>query len=228
MDSPHHHQQLEPQQEHPLPTRLIVIRHGETEWNVRGVWQGQQNSPLTEQGERQAIAVAQRLKEFDLDAIYSSDLGRCIQSASPTAELVGLPLRQDFRLRERAFGVLEGMSKEESQKAYPGVWEGLSKKDVDFAPEGGESLRQKQTRFDAVYLDIARRHPGKTVAVFTHGGGVDAILRTALGIALTAGRPYTLWNCALNIVQYEATRWVVDTLGDVSHLKGFESAFRPR
>ncbi len=208
--------------------RLIVIRHGETEWNVKGIWQGQLNSPLTAQGEQQAVAVAERLKDFSLSAVYTSDLGRCIQSATPTAGAFGMELRKDVRLRERGFGVLEGLSKEESQKAYPGVWEGLSQKDVDFAPEGGESLRQKQARFDEVYLEIAKTNAGKTVAVFTHGGGVDAILRTSLGIGLTAERPYTLWNCALNILQFDGSHWVLDTLGDVAHLKGFESAFRPR
>ena len=209
-------------------TQLIIVRHGETEWNVKGVWQGQLNSPLTERGEKQAEAVAVRLKDYPIAHIYSSDLGRCIQSASPTARILELELKTDIRLRERGFGVLEGMSKEESQERYPGVWSGLSRKDIDFAPEGGESLRQKQVRFEEVYLEIAERHVGETVVVFTHGGGVDAILRTSLGIGIEAERPYTLWNSALNIVSYLNGHWTVDTLGDIAHLKGMESAFRPR
>ncbi len=81
-------------------TQLVVIRHGETEWNVRGIWQGQQNSPLTDQGMRQAKAVAERLRKFPVAAVYSSDLGRCIQSAQPTVDALALKLSLDERLRE--------------------------------------------------------------------------------------------------------------------------------
>lgn len=209
-------------------TQLVVIRHGETEWNVRGIWQGQQNSPLTDQGMRQAKAVAERLRKFPVAAVYSSDLGRCIQSAQPTVDALSLKLSLDERLRERSFGVLEGMDKQESQRRYPGIWEELGRKDIDFAPEGGESLRQKQTRFEAVFLDLAKRHAGQCIAVFTHGGGVDALVRMVLNLSLSAERKYTLWNSALNVVTWEEQLWTLDTLGDVAHLHGMQSAFRAR
>lgn len=209
-------------------TQLIVIRHGETEWNVRGIWQGQQNSPLTDQGMRQAEAVAERLREFPIAAVYASDLGRCIQSAQPTVDALELKLSLDERLRERAFGVLEGMDKQESQRRFPGIWEELGRKDIDFAPQGGESLRQKQERFEAVFVDLAKRHEGQCIAVFTHGGGVDALVRMVLNLSLSAERKYTLWNSALNVVTWEKQHWTLDTLGDVAHLNGIQSAFRPR
>lgn len=208
--------------------KLIVIRHGETEWNVKGVWQGQKNSPLTERGLQQADAVGLRLSKLQIDKIYSSDLGRCLRTALPAATALGKEVIQDERLRERAFGVLEGLTKEESESKYPGVWEGVSRKDPDYKPEGGESLREKQFRFEEVFRDIAAQNSGKTVVVFTHGGGVDAILRKTIGLTLSQARPYTLWNCSLNVFEVRGDLWTLETLGDVSHLDGIESAFRPR
>jgi len=208
--------------------KLIVIRHGETEWNVKGIWQGQKNSPLTERGLKQADAVAECLSEERPSTIYSSDLGRSIQSATPSSVKLALEIQFDSRLRERSFGVLEGLSKEQSQENYPGVWEHLGKKDPHFKPEGGESLYEKQQRFEAVYQEIADKHAGEVVAVFTHGGGLDAILRRTLRLPLDQSRPYVLWNGAINRFQIEGGEWILETLGDIGHLKGFESAFRPR
>jgi 2,3-bisphosphoglycerate-dependent phosphoglycerate mutase len=209
-------------------TRLLVVRHGETEWNVRDIWQGQLDSPLTVTGQRQVEALAERLRGLSISALYSSDLGRCLASAQPSAAVLGLPITQDIRLRERAFGVLEGLTREKSQSKYPGIWENLTRKDPDYAPQGGESLNQKQERFDSFFSDMVLRHKGQMVLVCTHGGGVDAILRSTLRLPLNAERPYTLWNCALNMVHHDGRRWMLDTLGDIAHLKGFESAFRPR
>ncbi len=207
--------------------KLIVIRHGETEWNSKGIWQGQLDSPLTEKGVSQANAVGQRLKDFlPIESIYSSDLGRCLRCAQLAADLLGLEVRTDLRLRERSFGVIEGMEKKVSQVKFPGVWDRLNKRDENFAPEGGESLKEKQMRFDEIYNELAEENKGRTVVVFTHGGGVDAILRSALGITMKMERPYTLWNCAINVFSFKKCCWSLDTLGDVSHLKGIESTFR--
>ena len=118
-------------------TRVIVVRHGETEWNVAARIQGHGDSNLTSAGRDQARAIGARLARERIDAMISSDLGRAAETARLIAERCALPIELDARFRERAFGVGEGMTYAESDRAYPGAFALIRDVDPDFVIPGG-------------------------------------------------------------------------------------------
>ena len=127
-------------------TRIIAVRHGETAWNVETRMQGQLDIPLNEKGRWQAARVAAALAEEALDAIYSSDLLRASQTADALSHAQALPLVVDRGLRERCFGVFEGLTFTEVEARWPEDSRRWRRREPDFAPEGAESLRQFSAR----------------------------------------------------------------------------------
>ena len=204
-------------------TELILIRHGETVWNAEGRLQGNQDSPLTRLGHHQAMAVARRLQTVALDAIYSSDLGRTLATASYLGDSGGLEVVPEPGLRERHNGIFEGMTIAEAREGYPEEYARLAHRDADYAPPGGgESLRCVSDRACRVIGEIAARHPGERIAIVSHGAVLSAFLRRALGLPLDAHSRFSLRNACLNWVTYSGVPdgWHILTLGEVSHLEG--------
>ena len=157
-------------------TRLILIRHGQTEWNLVGRYQGQTDLPLNAYGRQQAEQIAQRLDGTQLAAIYASDLTRARKTAEVLAHAVGLPVQLDPRLREINQGEWEGMPFSEIQRRYPRELELRREDPLSFVTPGGESIRQVRERVLQAAEEIRRRHPNETVALVSHGV-VLAILR---------------------------------------------------
>jgi probable phosphoglycerate mutase len=202
---------------------LTLVRHGETLWNVEGRMQGHGDSPLSERGRLQAEALAGALSAEGLDALYSSDLRRALDTARPIAAVLGLPVRPDARLRERHLGVLEGRTFAEVARDEPELlarWQGT---DPAWVVPGGESKQQKHARVVAALASIVERHAGERVLAVTHGGGLDAAFRHALRIPLSAPRRFSLLNASLNVLLVEDGTWSVRTWGDVRHLSGLET-----
>lgn len=202
-------------------THFILVRHGETTWNLEGQRQGQSDSPLTARGLAQARAIADRLADVRADALYSSDLPRAWQTAEQISAACGLPVIPDERLREKSFGVLEGLRQAEVEARYPQVAARLAQRLPDYAPPGGESLAAAQRRGVAALEGLARRHAGGRVIVVSHGALLGMFLRHVLGISLTAPRPFTLGNGSLSFVLYQhaAEAWRIVSLNEVSHLR---------
>lgn len=149
-------------------TTLYLIRHGETPWNVEGRYQGQLDPPLNERGHRQARAAAERLAPIGFDVIYSSDLARARQTAEALAELIGLPVHVDPRLREIHQGVWQGVLIDEIRARWPRELDGWERDPWRYHPPGGERIDEVQARLFAAIDEIVARHPRGTVAVFTH------------------------------------------------------------
>ncbi|MCZ7567273.1 MAG: histidine phosphatase family protein [Ardenticatenaceae bacterium] len=149
-------------------TTLYLIRHGETPWNLEGRYQGQLNPPLTTCGRQQARAAAERLAPVGFDAIYSSDLARARQTAEALAELTGLPVQLDSRLREIHQGEWQGVLIDEIRARWPQEIQGWERDPWRYPPPGGECLEDVQTRLFEAVDEIVVRHPQGTVAVFTH------------------------------------------------------------
>src|SRR5688500_1894842 len=126
-----------------MKTQLILLRHGETEWNSLGRLQGHQDSALNPEGLRQAEALAERLAPLSFQALYSSDLGRAVETARRIAARTGHALRQDTRLRERGVGILEGLTRQEAHQRHPAVFAEYKASRPDFVVPGGESSRQR-------------------------------------------------------------------------------------
>lgn len=158
------------------PTILTLVRHGETDGNLEGVWQGSTDAPLTQRGLAQASRVAAYLGErhADASALYSSPLQRAHRTAEVIADALGLELRIEDGLAEYHLGAWEGKTYHDLQHEHR-LWHHI-KRDPDFAPHGGESPRQVTDRFTGALLRIARRHPARRVIVVCHGGALSMSL----------------------------------------------------
>ena len=204
-------------------TRVIAVRHGQTEWNVQARIQGQGDSDLTEEGKAQARSIAERLAREPFDVLVSSDLGRAAQTAQAIADRCAKPLVLDARLRERHFGVGEGMTYEEVDRAYPGAFARIRNVDPDFVIPGGESRRQFHERVRTAFDSLAEAHAGKTIVIVTHGGVLATFFRHVHGIALDVAHPIAIMNASYNMLAYDAGTWSVVTWSDSAHLEGGES-----
>jgi probable phosphoglycerate mutase len=206
-----------------MTTRFIVVRHGQTHWNVAAIIQGQGDSNLTEEGIAQAEAIGERLSGEPCDVLISSDLGRAHETAKRIAARNGKHILLDSRLRERSFGKGEGMTYEEVDRAYPGAFARIRDVDPDFVIPGGESRRQFHDRVCAAFEDLAREHEGKTLVLVTHGGVLATFYRHVHDIDLGVAHPIAIANASYNVLVHDdAGRWHVETWSNNDHLDGAE------
>ncbi|MDN3918678.1 histidine phosphatase family protein [Roseateles violae] len=183
-------------------TRILAVRHGETQWNRETRIQGQLDIPLNETGLEQARRVGAALREEAIDLIYSSDLARARQTAEAVARATGVELRLDAELRERSFGRFEGLSWAEIAERWPALSERWRRRDLDFDAEGGETLPIFYQRCVGAVERLAARHPGRTLLIVAHGGVMDCLYRAATRLPLQAPRSWELGNAAINRLLY--------------------------
>ncbi|KAI3777099.1 hypothetical protein L1987_46893 [Smallanthus sonchifolius] len=203
-------------------TEIVVVRHGETEWNAEKRIQGHLDIDLNDVGRQQAIAVAERLSaESKISAIYSSDLKRALETAETIASRCGgLQVIQDPSLRERHLGDLQGIVYGDAPKLKTKAYMALQSdgRDVEI-PGGGESLNQLYKRCTDSLQKIGSKHRGERVVVVTHGGVIRALhQRASSGKGHRAGR---ILNVSVNVLHLsDPDKWVIKSWGDVSHLNG--------
>jgi broad specificity phosphatase PhoE len=162
-------------------TMLLLVRHGETDWNAAGRLQGHTDRPLSDFGRRQARQLAEELAGQQLEAIYSSDLVRARETAEIIGERLSLPVVLDADLREKDWG----------------NWEGLTPVERDRVEFVGESTEAHQERILRALRRIAERHPGNgSVLVVTHGGSMRRVQTAALGMAMPVVENCGRWLCA--------------------------------
>lgn len=197
---------------------IVVVRHGETVWNAQRRMQGQLNSPLSERGRAQARALGARFLTESFDHLYSSDLERAYETAAAIAQRTGHEIRIDIRLRERAFGIFEGLTAAEMQARHPEEYAKFRARDPDHTLPGGESTRDFFARCMACFEDLGSRHPGERIVVVAHGMLLDALYRAARGLDLVVPREADLINASVNVFRYDRVRWDIVTWGDCAHL----------
>ncbi len=204
--------------------RLYLVRHGETEWNAEGRIQGHTDVGLSEKGQHQAQAVAQRLSGVTFDAAYSSDLSRTAETARIILAQQKITLTATAQLRERHYGVFEGLTVAERQARYPDMFSASLSNNLDFAPTDGESLVQVGARMAAFISDLRERHLEGTVLIAGHGGSLRCGLTALLGLPLEALWRLFLDNCGLSIVdtypESDGVGAVLRLFNDTSHLNG--------
>lgn len=159
-------------------TRILLARHGETEWNRVGRWQGHADPPLNDAGRGQAAELAERLAGDGIAAIYSSDLIRASQTARVVADRLGLPVVEDEALREINVGSWSGLTRAEVEQRFP---EGYARWLGGEIGHDGETREELTTRVVGAVERIAAAHPAGTILVVTHGGAIRAIRRHADG-----------------------------------------------
>ncbi|MFP5372311.1 MAG: histidine phosphatase family protein [Actinomycetes bacterium] len=158
------------------PLTLLLVRHGQSEWNAAGRMQGQtQHVPLTALGRSQAEAAAQELAALRPGALVSSDLLRALQTAEPCARSTGLPIATSPMLREQSYGVLEGRPSRE-------LWDVVDWTDPHWAAEGGESLAQLHARVASYLEQLCADPPADVIALVTHGDTIRAAQAVAAGL----------------------------------------------
>jgi broad specificity phosphatase PhoE len=163
-------------------TTLLLVRHGETDWNAEGRLQGHTDRPLNEVGRRQATALADRLDGDEITAVYASDLARARETAEILAERLGLAVVTDPDLRERNWGSWEGLT-------------GTERDGVEYVGEASDAHGERVLR---AVRRIAEVHPGERIVVVTHGGSLRRIQVAAYGMALPV-----VENCSVWAVAYE-------------------------
>jgi len=202
----------------PADTHLIAIRHGETEWNRQGRFQGHLNSALNQEGLAQAEALGERLAAERFDLLLSSDLGRALQTAHAVAMRTGHQVVVEPRLRERRMGIFQGLTPAEVQLRYPEEYARFKSHDPDYVIPEGESLRQLFERSVVCFTALAERHAGLTFATVTHGGVLAMLYRHASGMALDAPRDFPLHNTGVNRFLRRRGAWQLRSWGDIAHL----------
>jgi 2,3-bisphosphoglycerate-dependent phosphoglycerate mutase len=200
------------------PTRIVLIRHGQTAWNVAMRIQGHTDEPLNEHGRWQAAQTALALADESFSAIYTSDLQRAHATAQPLAQRVGAPLIHEPGLRERHFGSFEGQSFRDIDAQWPQDALRWRQRDVDFAPPGGETLAHFSQRVLVAATALAARHAGQGIAMVSHGGVLDCLYRAATGQALNAPRSWQLGNASINRVLYTGRGFTLVGWSDDAHL----------
>lgn len=197
-------------------TDLILIRHGETDWNKNNLIQGQQDIPLNAKGREQAAGLAPLLESFQAETIWSSDLVRAVQ----TAELATCLDQDHFsicpNLRERCFGVYETRSRSYIREHFdPTFFLGIHGEPGN-PIEGGESIESFQSRSVTAIESIAAQEAGKRIAIFTHGGVIRAWMCHLFHIPMTAPRRFEIRNSSIHrFVSDPELKWVAQSIGDI-------------
>ncbi|MBX9962255.1 MAG: histidine phosphatase family protein [Burkholderiales bacterium] len=201
-----------------MTTTLLVVRHGETKWNVEGRMQGHLDSDLDTSGVEQADAVGRRLAGERIDGVISSDLGRTVATARGITAHTRHEIRTDARLRERHLGIFQGLTGTEAALRHAHDWRRFKERDPEHDLHGGETLRQFSARCVECVNDLAARQPRATLLVVTHGGVLDVLFRHTTGLPLEAPRTFTLLNASLNTFEITDGMWTLLHWGDIAHL----------
>ena len=198
--------------------KLLLIRHGQTDWNLLGKYQGQTDIALSGEGIRQADLLAQNFPVDTLDIIYTSDLQRAFMTAERLAEKFSAPLYADKALRELNFGAWEGLTYQEIAERWPQEVQNLFGAPEKLQiPEGETFLMLQRRAMDKIH-EIRAENEGKNVAVVAHGAISKAILTALLHIPLHYVWTLRQDNTAVNILRFDDEFVSVELLNGISHL----------
>lgn len=207
---------------------LILVRHGETDWNSTRRYQGQLDIPLNSRGHWQAQRVAQVLAGEPIQRLVSSDLQRALETAMAIGTACNLAVATDARLREISFGSWEGLGTDEIQRQDGEAYRRWKENPVAHAPTGGETLASAGERILSAWQEI-RALPLDTVAIVAHGGSLRILLSHLLQLPPESFWQIKLGNASLSRIRITRTKVTLDQLNDVRHLpavdQGFESAY---
>ncbi len=205
--------------------RLILIRHGETDWNSTLRYQGHVAVPLNERGRMQARKASERLKRYDATALYTSDILRASETADIIGEAVKLKPQPMPDLREIDVGQWEGLTPEELYRRFPEHMQEYERDPARTVRIGGESYAQLQQRALQALNDIhAAHHADETVLAVSHGGTIRALLCHVIDLDLRNFGRMWLDNGSFTELRYGSNGWRLTRLNDAAHLEGMDFA----
>lgn len=199
-------------------TRVILVRHGQTLWNVEAKYQGHSDIALTSSGLEQAELVAKRLAKEKVAAVYASDLSRAFKTAEIIAVKHNLPVTALSDLREIKFGEWEGLTYGNIYNKWPEVMDKLFTKPDETEIPGGETFRELKERASLSIEKLIAKHPDETIIVVSHGGTIRTLICAALNIHLNYLWSLRQDNTAVNIIDYYENRAIIALLNDTHHL----------
>lgn len=201
---------------------IILVRHGETDWNTERRIQGHCDIPLNREGERQAAALSRELASEVLDAVISSDLWRAAQTAQAIAAPHGLAVQTDPELRERRFGAFEGLTHDEIRDRYPDHYSAWRARVADHqfppAQESAETLKEFSLRVVSAVARHAAKGNSRRLAIVAHGGLLDCLYRAACDMALEAPRNFEIGNAGINRLAWDGSCFHLLQWGMDAHL----------
>ena len=200
-------------------TRLCLVRHGETEWNAARRIQGQIDIGLNETGLRQAAGAGRWLSRAGIVALYSSDLKRAWTTALVIGDALGLVPVSVPEMRERRYGVFEGLTYDEAKAKHPDGYAAFEGRNANYNFENGESLSEMFARVTGKLQEIAAANVGQNVVIVLHGGVLDIINRFVRGNSLETPRDFLIPNAGLNWIATVDDRWRIETWGETAHLE---------
>ncbi len=196
-----------------MTTTLVLVRHGETDWNVNHRFQGSSDVPLNEHGREQARKLANRWHNEKFDVVYSSDLSRAAETASIITPQAAIT---DQRLREISFGAFEGLTFPEIKDQYPEQWELWRKREAP--PPDGEDLSVVATRVQQFLNGILPKHQEQRMLVVSHGGIISLITCLLLEHPPKKVWQFRLDNTSVTEFGFFPQGIVLLRLNDVCHL----------
>ncbi|MGF1504511.1 MAG: histidine phosphatase family protein [Chloroflexi bacterium] len=200
-------------------TVLVLVRHGETDWNVNRLFQGQTDIPLNQRGKQQVLRLPERLAEYDIDVAFTSDLMRAADTATAAvAEMNGLDLHLETRLREAHFGIFEGLSWEEIQQRYPEEIE-LWMRDRNNAPHGAERRDDFAARVENFMNEVRSERPEQTVLCVAHGGSLGMMACIALGVNTQYRWQFQLNNASVSEITLFEHGALLNLWNDTRHIR---------
>lgn len=197
---------------------FYIVRHGQTNWNILGKTQGHGNSDLTESGENQAKQLAESLVSRNIDKVYTSDLGRAVQTAGIIGNKLGIEVEKTDGLREMGFGVWEGLLIKEIQKDYAETYNTWRNEPHMVNIPGGETLHIIKDRVDRFIQEINEKYTDKHIVLVTHSITLRVMLLSFLNSSMENIYRIKQDNTALNIVEFKDYGPVVEKMNDTSHL----------
>jgi broad specificity phosphatase PhoE len=198
--------------------KVILVRHGETDWNRREIFRGRADVELNQKGREQANALAGAVEGIQIDAVYSSPLRRAVETAEAIAEPHGITVEMERDFTDFDYGVWQGLPHEEVRRRYPGLYKDWVERPYTVRMEGGESLRMVRRRAMRALTAVIERHEGEAVAIVAHRVVNKVVLCAVLGLDNSNFWRILQDTCALNVFEWAEGRYIMRALNDTCHL----------
>ncbi len=201
---------------------LLLVRHGQTEGNKKRLYQGWSDTRLTEKGMLQAKQLALRLRERKLDYIYSSPLGRALNTARAVNEYHNLEIITVDNIKEIHFGDWENLSAEELKELYPNYMEKWRTNCPKYSAPGGESLEEAYSRINPWFERLIKDNSEGTILIVSHAGAIRAMISNLIGRGTESHWNYIIKNCSISTINVHDGFPMLAGLNDVSHLENIK------